>query len=162
MVPPLALLIASRRRGTLSAKFRTRAAGICCHAPCKAFQSSAAVLGSRRLAAVLTSCHKFSIGFASGDFGGQSNSVTSCWRSHCLVDRDVWIGALSCWKTKSSPISAAASASMCSSRTCRYAVLQMSSNCDDMREINAQKQMIRLFFIMSIRGPTKLLSLSTT
>ena len=30
-----------------------------------------------------------------------------------------------------------------------------------MREINAQKQMIRLFFIMLIRGPTKLLSLST-
>ena len=71
----------------------------------------------------MSSCHKFSIGFASGDFGGQSNSVTSCWRSHCLVDRDVWIGALSCWKTKSSPINAAASASMCSSRTCWYDVL---------------------------------------
>ncbi len=121
--PPLALLIASRRRGTLSAKFRTRAAGICCHASCQAFQSSAAVHGSRRLAAVLSSCHKFSIGFASGEFSGQSNSVTSCWRSHCLVDRDVWIGALSCWKTKSSSISAATSVSMCSSRTCWYAVL---------------------------------------
>ena len=63
------------------------------------------------------------MGFTSVDFGGQSNSVTSCWRSHCLVDRDVWIGALSCWKTKSSPISAAASVSMCSSRTRWYAVL---------------------------------------
>ena len=44
---PLALLIESRRRGTLSAKFRTHAAGICCHASCRAFRSSRfAMVGS--------------------------------------------------------------------------------------------------------------------
>ena len=120
MFPSLALLIASKRCGTYSAKFRTHAVGICCHATCKAFQSSAAVLGWQMLEAVLISCHKFSIGF---DFDSHSNSVSSCWRSHCLVDRDVWIGALSCWKTKFSPISAAESVSMCSFKTCWYSVL---------------------------------------
>ena len=49
--------------------------------------------------------------------------VTSCWCSHYHVDRDVWIGALSCWKTKSSPINSAASVSMCFSRSCWYVIL---------------------------------------
>ena len=99
MFPPLALLVASRRRRTLSAKFRKRATAAT--PPVKHSRAQLQFLVGRRLTAVLISCHKFSIGFASGDFGGQSNSVTSCWCSHCLVDREVWIGGLSCWRTKS-------------------------------------------------------------
>ncbi len=45
--------------------------------------------------------HRFSIGFRSGEFAGQSSTVTPWSLNQLLVPLAVWAGAKSCWKMKS-------------------------------------------------------------
>ncbi len=65
-----------------------------------AFRSSA-LLGLVSLIFLLTIPHRFSMGFRSGKFAGQSSTVTSWSLNQLLVPLAVWAGAKSCWKMKS-------------------------------------------------------------
>ncbi len=44
---------------------------------------------------------RFSMGFRSGEFAGQSSTVTPWSLNQLLVPLAVWAGAKSCWKMKS-------------------------------------------------------------
>ncbi len=50
---------------------------------------------------LLTIPHRFSTGFRSGEFAGQSSTVTPWSLNQLLVSLAVWAGAKSCWKMKS-------------------------------------------------------------
>ncbi len=63
--------------------------------------SSSALLGLVSLIFLLTIPHIFSMGFRSGEFDGQSSTVTPCSLNQLLVPLAVWAGAKSCWKMKS-------------------------------------------------------------
>ncbi len=77
-----------------------------------AFRSSA-LLGLVSLIFLLTILHRFSMGFRSGEFAGQSSTVTPWSLNQLLVPLAVWAGAKSCWKMKSaSPESLSAEGSM--------------------------------------------------
>ncbi len=65
-----------------------------------AFRSSA-LLGLVSLIFLLTIPHRFSTGFRSGEFAGQSSTVTPWPLNQLLVPLAVWAGAKSCWKMKS-------------------------------------------------------------
>ncbi len=65
-----------------------------------AFRSSA-LLGLVSLIFLLTIPHRFSMGFRSGEFAGQSSTVTPWSLNQLLVPLSVWAGAKSCWKMKS-------------------------------------------------------------
>ncbi len=62
-----------------------------------AFRSSA-LLGLVSLIFFLTIPHRFSIGFRSGEFAGQSSKVTTCSLNQLLVPLAVWGGAKWKWK----------------------------------------------------------------
>ncbi len=75
--------------------------------------SSSALLGLVSLIFLLTIPHRFSMGFRSGEFAGQSSTVTPWSLNQLLVPLAVWAGAKSCWKMKSaSPWSLSAEGSM--------------------------------------------------
>ncbi len=65
-----------------------------------AFRSSA-LSGLVSLIFLLTIPHRFSTGFRSGEFAGQSSTVTLWSLNQLLVPLAVWTGAKSCWKMKS-------------------------------------------------------------
>ncbi len=65
-----------------------------------AFRSSA-LLGLVSLIFLLTIPHRFSMGFRSGEFAGQSSTVTPWSLNQLLEPLAVWAGAKSCWKMKS-------------------------------------------------------------
>ncbi len=65
-----------------------------------AFRSSA-LLGLVSLIFLFTIPHIFSMGFRSGEFAGQSSTVTPWSLNQLLVPLAVWAGAKSCWKMKS-------------------------------------------------------------
>ncbi len=65
-----------------------------------AFRSSA-LLGLVSLVFLLTILHRFSMGFRSGEFAGQSSTVTIRSLNQLLVPLAVWAGVKSCWKMKS-------------------------------------------------------------
>ncbi len=48
----------------------------------------------------LDNTHRFSMGFRSGEFAGQSSTVTPWSLNQLLVPLAVWAGAKSCWKIK--------------------------------------------------------------
>ncbi len=50
---------------------------------------------------LLTIPRRFSMGFRSGEFAGQSSTVTPWSLNQLLVPLKVWAGAKSCWKIKS-------------------------------------------------------------
>ncbi len=50
---------------------------------------------------LLTILHRFSMGFRSGEFAGQSSTLTPWSFNQLLVLLAVWAGAKSCWKMKS-------------------------------------------------------------
>ncbi len=50
---------------------------------------------------LLTISHRFSMGFRSGEFAGQSSTPTPWPFNQLLVLLAVWAGAKSCWKMKS-------------------------------------------------------------
>ncbi len=66
-----------------------------------AFARSSALLGLVSLIFLLTIPHRFSTGFRSGDFAGQSSTVTPWSLNQLLVPLALWTGAKSCWKKKS-------------------------------------------------------------
>ncbi len=75
--------------------------------------SSSAFLGLVSLIFLLTIPHRFSMGFRSGEFAGQSSTVTTWSLNQLLVPLAVWADAKSCWKMKSaSPWSLSAEGSM--------------------------------------------------
>ncbi len=61
---------------------------------------SSALLGLVSLIFLLT-IHRFSMRFRSGEFAGQSSTVTSWSLNQLLVPFAVWAGVNSCWKMKS-------------------------------------------------------------
>ncbi len=63
--------------------------------------SSSAFFGLLFLIFLLTIPHRFSIGFRSGEFAGQSSTPTPWSFNQLLVLLAVWAGAKSCWKMKS-------------------------------------------------------------
>ncbi len=65
-----------------------------------AFRSSA-LLSLVSLIFLLTISHRFSMGFRSGEFSGQSSTVTPWSVNQLLVPLAVCAGAKSCWKMKS-------------------------------------------------------------
>ncbi len=65
-----------------------------------AFRSSA-FLCLVSLIFLLTIPHRFSLGFRSGEFAGQSSTVTPWSLNQLFVPLAVWAGAKSCWKIKS-------------------------------------------------------------
>ncbi len=62
---------------------------------------SSALLGLVSLIFLLTIAHIFSMEFRSGEFAGQSSTVTPWSLNQLLVPLAVWAGAKSCWKMKS-------------------------------------------------------------
>ncbi len=52
----------------------------------------------------LDNTHRFSMGFRSGEFAGQSSSPTPWSFNQLLVLLAVWAGATSCWKMKSASL----------------------------------------------------------
>ncbi len=63
--------------------------------------SSSAFFGLLFLIFFLTISHRFSMGFRSGEFAGQSSTPTPWSLNQILVLLAVWAGAKSCWKIKS-------------------------------------------------------------
>ncbi len=63
--------------------------------------SSSAFFGLLFLMFLLIIPHRFSMGFRSGEFAGQSSTPTPWSFKQLLVLLAVWAGAKSCWKTKS-------------------------------------------------------------
>ncbi len=66
--------------------------------------SSSAFFGLLFLIFLLTILHRFSIGFRSGEFAGQSSTPTPWSFNQLLVILAVWAGARSCWKMKSASL----------------------------------------------------------
>ncbi len=65
-----------------------------------AFSSSAAFFGLLFLIFLLTIPHRFSMGFRSGEFAGQSSTPTPWSFNQLLVLLAVWAGAKSCCKNE--------------------------------------------------------------
>ncbi len=63
--------------------------------------SSSEFFGLFFLIFLVTIPHRFSMGFRSGEFAGQSSTPTPCSFNQLLVLLAVWAGAKSCWKMKS-------------------------------------------------------------
>ncbi len=59
------------------------------------------IVGLVSLIFLLTIHHRFSMGLRSGEFAGQSSTVTPWSLNQLLVLLAVWAGAKSCWKMKS-------------------------------------------------------------
>ncbi len=59
------------------------------------------IVGSGVSHFLLTIPHRFSMGFRSGEFAGQSSTVTPWSLNQLLVPLAVWAGAKFCWKMKS-------------------------------------------------------------
>ncbi len=66
--------------------------------------SSSAFFGLLFLIFLLTIPHRYSIGFRSGEFAGQSSTPTPWSFNQLLVLLAVWAGAKSCWKMKSASL----------------------------------------------------------
>ncbi len=62
--------------------------------------SSSAFFGLLFLIFLLTIPHRFSMGFRSGEFAGQSSTPTPWSFNQLLVLLAVWAGAKSCWKLR--------------------------------------------------------------
>ncbi len=66
--------------------------------------SSSAFFGLLFLIYLLTIPHRFSMGFRSGEFAGQSSTATPCSFNQLLALLAVWAGAKSYWKMKSASL----------------------------------------------------------
>ncbi len=66
--------------------------------------SSSAFFGLLFLIFLLTKPHRFSLGFRSGEFAGQSSTPTPWSFNQLLVLLAVWADAKSCWKMKSASL----------------------------------------------------------
>ncbi len=66
--------------------------------------SSAEFFGLLFLIFLLTIPHRFSLGFRSGEFAGQSSTPEQWSFNQLLVLLAVWLGAKFCWKMKSASL----------------------------------------------------------
>ncbi len=66
--------------------------------------SSSVFFGLLLLIFLLTIPHRFSLGFRSGEFSGQSSTTTPWSFNQLVVLLAVWAGAKSCWKMKSASL----------------------------------------------------------
>ncbi len=98
---PFALITASIRRGTEVISLWHCWGGIEAQVSLTVAFSSSAFFGLLFLIFLLTIPHRFSLGFRSGEFAGQSSTPTPQSFNQLLVLLAVWTGAKSCWKMKS-------------------------------------------------------------
>ncbi len=98
---PFALITASVRRGMEVISFVALLRCMEAQVSLTVAFSSSALLGLVSLIFLLTIPHRFSMGFRSGEFAGQSSTVTPWSLYQLLVPLAVWAGAKSCWKMKS-------------------------------------------------------------
>ncbi len=98
---PFALITASIRRGMEVISLWHCWGGMEAQVSLTVAFSSSALLGLVSLIFLLTIPHRFSMGFRSGEFAGQSSTVTPWSLNQFLVPLAVWAGAKSCWKMKS-------------------------------------------------------------
>ncbi len=98
---PFALITASIRRGMEVISLWHCWGGMEAQVSLTVAFSSSALLGLVSLIFLLTIPHRFSMGFRSGEFAGQSSTVTPWSLNQLLVPLAVWAGAKSCWKMKS-------------------------------------------------------------
>ncbi len=95
---PFALITASIRRGMEVISLWHCWGGMEAQVSLIAAFSSSALLGLVSLIFLLTIPHRFSMGFRSGEFAGQSSTITPWSLNQLLVPLAVWAGAKSCWK----------------------------------------------------------------
>ncbi len=98
--PPFAWITASMRRGMKTISLWHCSGGMEAQVALIAAFRSSALLSLVSLIFLLT-IHRLSIGFSSGEFAGQSSTVTLWSLNQLLVPLAVWAGAKSCWKMKS-------------------------------------------------------------
>ncbi len=101
---PFALITASIRRGMEVISLWHCWGGMEAQVSLTVAFSSSAFFGLLFLIFLLTIPHRFSMGFRSGEFAGQSSTVTPWSFNQLLVLLAVWAGAKSCWKMKSASL----------------------------------------------------------
>ncbi len=101
---PFALIPASIRRGMEVISLWHCWGGMEAQISLTVTFSSSAFFGFLFLIFLLTIPHRFSIGFGSGEFAGQSSTPTPWSFNQLLVLLAVWAGAKSCWKMKSASL----------------------------------------------------------
>ncbi len=98
---PFALITASIQRGMAVISLWHCWGGMEAQVSLTVAFSSSAFFGLLFLIFLLTISHRFSMGFRSGEFAGQSSTPTT-WSFNQLLA--VWTGAESCWKMKSASL----------------------------------------------------------
>ncbi len=101
---PFALITASIRRGMEVVSLWHCWSGMKAQVSVTVAFCSSAFFGLLFLIFLLTIPHRFSMGFRSGEFAGQSSTPTTWSFNHLLVLLTVWAGAKSCWKMKSASL----------------------------------------------------------
>ncbi len=101
---PFALITASIRRGMEVLSLWHCWGGMEAQVYLTVTFSSSAFFGLLFLIFLLTITHRFSMGFRSGEFAGQSSTPTLWSFNQLLVLLAVWAGAKSCWKIKSASL----------------------------------------------------------
>ena len=103
MRSPFSLITSSQRRLIDPTKFINVLSGILPHSSIIKLSSSPRFFGNRLSTFPLTIHHKFSMGFRSGLFDGQSITAGTFSCRNPLARRLVCFGSLSCWSLHSSP-----------------------------------------------------------
>ncbi len=101
---PFALITASIRRGMEVISLWHCWGGMEAQVSLTVAFSSSAFFGLLFLISLLTIPHRFSMGFRSGEFAGQSSTPTPWSFNQLLVLLAVWAWAKSCWKMKSASL----------------------------------------------------------
>ncbi len=101
---PIAWITASIRRGMEVISLWHCWGGMEAHVSLTVAFSSSTFFGLLFLIFLLTIPHRFSMGFRSGEFAGQSRTPTPWSFNQLLVLLAVWAGAKSCWKMKSASL----------------------------------------------------------
>ncbi len=101
---PFALITASIRRGMEVISLWHCWGGMEAQVSLAVASSSSAFCGLLFLIFLLTISHISSLRFRSGEFAGQSSTVTPCSFNQLLVLLAVWAGDKSCWKMKSASL----------------------------------------------------------
>ncbi len=101
---PFALITASIRRGMEVISLWHCWGGMEAQDSLTVAFSSSVLFGLLFLIYLLTIPHRFSMGFRSGEFAGQSSTLTPWSFNQLLALLAVWAGAKSCWKMKSASL----------------------------------------------------------
>ncbi len=101
---PFALITASIRRGMEVISLWHCWGGMEAQVSLTVAFSSSVFFGLLFLIFLLTIHNRFSMGFRSGEFAGQSSTPTPWSFNQLLVLLAVWVGTKSCWKMKSASL----------------------------------------------------------